>query len=130
MLYAKWLPRVAGNIVDSLVPAPFFLPSWFLEERREYLVASLVLLFLGLAVNAYNRWFLAGRTGQSWGRRVVGIRLVSARTGRPIGAGRAFLRDLAHILDNIILYVGYLFPLWTAKRQTIADMVTRTVVVR
>ncbi len=131
MLYASWLTRVAGYIVDSLVPAPFLIPAWYLYDRQDdYGLAYFGLAIIAFAIHAYNRWFLAGRTGQSWGRRLVRIRLVSLRTGRPIGAGRAFLRDLAHFLDDIILYLGYLFPLWTAKRQTLADMVARTAVVR
>ncbi len=131
MQYAKWLTRVAGYVVDALVPAPFLIPAWYFESRQDdYGFTYLVLAVIGFALHAYNRWFLAGRTGQSWGRRLVRIRLIGVRTGQPIGAGRAFLRDLAHVLDDVIFYLGYLFPLWTAKRQTIADMVSRTVVVR
>ncbi len=39
------------------------------------------------------------------------------------------MRDLAHFLDGITANIGYLFPLWTAKRQTFADMAVKTVVV-
>lgn len=49
-------------------------------------------------------------------------------TGQPIGTGRAFLRDLAHALDGIPFYLGYLWPLWDAKRQTFSDKVCSTVV--
>jgi RDD family len=41
----------------------------------------------------------------------------------------AFVRDLAHIIDSIICYIGWLFPLWDARRQTIADKIMSTVVV-
>jgi hypothetical protein len=34
---------------------------------------------------------------------------------------------LAHIIDGAICYIGYLFPLWDAKRQTIADKIMTTV---
>ncbi len=131
MLYANWLTRAAGYVVDALVPAPFLIPAWILEDRQDdYGLTYFVLGIIGFAIHAYNRWFLAGRTGQSWGRRLVNIRLVSVRTGRPIGAGRAFLRDLAHCLDDLIISLGYLFPLCPAKRQTIAAMFTKTAVVK
>ena len=42
----------------------------------------------------------------------------------------AFLRDLAHFVDAVICYVGFLFPLWDSKRQTLADKIVSTVVVR
>jgi hypothetical protein len=35
-----------------------------------------------------------GRTGQTWGRRVAGVRVVRNRTGAPIGFGRALGRQL------------------------------------
>jgi uncharacterized RDD family membrane protein YckC len=80
-----------------------------------------------LAIVVYNRWYLGGK-GQSFGKKQVGLVLVAESTGQPIGTGKAFLRDLAHILDSIICYIGWLFPLWDQKRQTIADKVMSTVV--
>jgi uncharacterized RDD family membrane protein YckC len=41
----------------------------------------------------------------------------------------AFVRDIAHIVDSVICFVGYLFPLWDSKRQTLADKIVGTVVV-
>jgi hypothetical protein len=40
-------------------------------------------------------------------------------TGSSIG--KSIVRQLAHVIDGAICYVGYLFPLWDAKRQTIAS---------
>jgi hypothetical protein len=37
------------------------------------------------------------------------------------------LRQIAHVVDAVILHIGYLFPLWTAKRQTLADKMMATV---
>jgi uncharacterized RDD family membrane protein YckC len=42
----------------------------------------------------------------------------------------AFARDIAHIIDTIICFVGYLFPLWDAKKQTLADKIVKTLVIR
>jgi uncharacterized RDD family membrane protein YckC len=90
------------------------------------LVVLGLLLAVGLAI--WNRCFKQGRTGQSIGKRVMGIRLVDERTGRPIGAGMAFVRELAHYLDGAV-YIGYLWPLWDDKRQTFADKILGTLVV-
>ncbi len=60
---------------------------------------------------------------------MIGTRLLSEETGQPIGTLNAFLRDLCHIIDAIICYVGFLFPLWDAKRQTLADKIMKTVVI-
>jgi len=86
-----------------------------------------ILYFLALSV--YNRWYRGGTTGQTIGRGVAGVKLVKESTGQPVGMGMAFVRDIAHIVDNIICYVGWLFPLWDSKRQTLADKIMSTVVV-
>jgi uncharacterized RDD family membrane protein YckC len=96
------------------------------------MVAGGLLVLLGvllmLAIQIWNRAFKQGRTGQSIGKKVMGIRLVDEHTGQPIGAGMAFVRDLAHALDGFA-YIGYLWPLWDDKRQTFADKILNTVVV-
>jgi len=85
-------------------------------------------VLIGLAYWVYTRWYLGGQ-GQSLGKRVVGIRLVSEETGQPIGTLNAFLRDICHFVDSVICLVGYLFPLWDPKRQTLADKIMKTVVI-
>lgn len=92
------------------------------------LVVLLVASLVGTAIGIWNRSFLQGRTGQSVGKRVVGIRLVAEATFAAPGPAQAFLRDLCHVLDAYS-YVGYLWPLWDARRRTFADMIMRTVVV-
>jgi hypothetical protein len=41
----------------------------------------------------------------------------------------AFARDICHILDSLACYIGWLFPIWDAKRQTFADKIVSTVVI-
>lgn len=83
----------------------------------------------GLVWVVLNRWVKGGRTGQSFGRRVVGIKLVGEQSGAPIGAGSAFLRDLCHAADSAACYVGFLWPLWDERNQTFADKIVKTIVV-
>ncbi len=58
----------------------------------------------------------------------MGLALVGEADQRPIGAGRAIGRYFAHIIDGLICFVGFLFPLWDPKRQTLADKIMSTVV--
>lgn len=60
----------------------------------------------------------------------MGIRLLREADGRPLGFGMAFVRRLAHFLDSIACYIGWLWPLWDAKKQTFADKVCSSVVVK
>ena len=134
--YASWIQRVGAYLIDGLVLLPFYILAAVLGRSTDSTtgVTSInfffwILYLLAFAVWGYNRWFQAGKTGQSWGKKVLGIRLVSEQTGQPIGAGMAFVRDLAHIVDSIICDIGYLFPLWDAKKQTLADKIVKTLVI-
>ncbi|MBV9796225.1 MAG: RDD family protein [Actinobacteria bacterium] len=128
--YASWLVRVGAYLLDAL-------PAWVLLGIGGALVGhggagaviGLVFYLAALAWIGYNRWYRAGTTGQSLGKSATNVRLISEQTGAPIGGGMAFVRDLAHFVDAVICYVGFLFPLWDAKRQTLADKIMNTVVV-
>jgi len=71
-----------------------------------------------------------GSSGQTVGKQALGLKLVGADTGQPIGAGKTFLRQLTHILDGAACYIGYLWPLWDEKRQTFADKINNTYVIK
>jgi uncharacterized RDD family membrane protein YckC len=133
---ATWGRRAGGGLIDLLCVLPFSILALLLGFDSEPPAgegpigpAYLFFTVLGWGVLGYNRWVRGGRTGQTWGRRARGIRLVSEQTGRPIGVRLAFVRDLAHSLDALTWYIGFLLPIWDAKRQTLADKVMRTLVV-
>jgi uncharacterized RDD family membrane protein YckC len=71
-----------------------------------------------------------GKTGQTPGKKIVGIRILREHDGSALGFWRAFGRRLAHILDGIPCFLGYLWPLWDAKNQTWADKMTSSVVIK
>ncbi|MGH3883314.1 MAG: RDD family protein [Pseudonocardiaceae bacterium] len=88
----------------------------------------IVVGYVGLgAFGLWNSGYLQGTTGQSVGRRVARTKLVKIETGRPIGFGRALLRQFCHSLE---FFIGFLWPLWDDKRQTFADKIVGTVVIR
>lgn len=130
--YSDWIIRVGALLIDR---APIFA-GWIVIVILDAIIQSTavaVLLYLvglvgSLGWEVYNRWMMGGQ-GQSLGKKVLNIMLVSEQTGQPIGAMNAFLRDLCHIIDGAICYIGFLFPLWDAKRQTIADKIMGTVVI-
>jgi uncharacterized RDD family membrane protein YckC len=70
-----------------------------------------------------------GRQGQTLGARALGIRVVDADTGAPIGPGRAVVRWLARLVSALACFVGFLRMLGDPGRQTWHDKLTRSVVV-
>ncbi|MBW8799302.1 MAG: RDD family protein [Streptomyces sp.] len=124
--YANWGQRFGGTIVDGLV---FLVPYILVLFSSKAAVLGIIggLAILGIAI-----WqlIMEGRTGQTIGKKALGIRLVKEATGQPIGVGMAFVRRIAHILDSLACYLGWLWPAWDAKRQTFADKVCGTIVIR
>ena len=133
---ANWPQRVGAYLIDYLIAAiPAFLAVLLFSgtdpgeaPNAGAGVVAFLLYLVSLGVWIYNRAILMGRTGQSWGKQVLNLRLVRMADGQPMGGGMCFVRDLAHILDALPCYIGYLWPLWDARRQTFADKVMSTVV--
>ncbi|MGP0081711.1 RDD family protein [Mycobacterium sp.] len=150
--YAPWLTRALAFIIDYLPyaivvgigSAIFFSTqqSNCVTDITQYDVSqfcttqpstigqlSLWLAILaGLAYLIWNYGYRQGTTGSSLGKSVMKIKVVSEVTGQPIGFGMSVVRQLAHFVDAIICFIGFLFPLWDAKRQTLADKIMTTVV--
>jgi uncharacterized RDD family membrane protein YckC len=124
-MYSNWALRVGAYFIDYL---PIIVLELIAVISRNAIVWFL-LLIASVAWWIYNRCVQAGRTGQSLGNRALHMRLISERTGEPIGGGMAFARDVCHILDSLACYIGWLFPIWDAKRQTFADKIISTVVI-
>jgi uncharacterized RDD family membrane protein YckC len=123
--YANWGLRVMSSLIDGtalgILAAIFIFAHVFVLG---YLL-DLATLVWGL-YNAY----LGGSTGQSYGKRMVGTRLLKEADGTFIGGGAGIGRYFVHILDGIPCYLGFLWPLWDSKRQTFADKIMGTIVIK
>lgn len=123
MPYAEWPKRALSALIDTV--GPFLVAAIFYSINRP-LGAVVWLAALGWAL--YNA-YLGGQTGQSYGKKTAGTRLVLEATGQPPGGGLGIGRYFVHIVDSIPCYLGYLWPLWDSKKQTFADKILKTVVV-
>ncbi|MFS0705299.1 RDD family protein [Cellulomonas sp. 179-A 9B4 NHS] len=145
--YAGWAHRVVANLLDSLVPLVPYGTAYAVamatavpgvdrygNPTPQPTGTGVTVLLVGLALawglHGWNRWVRVARTGRSLGKQAMGLRVVLEETGTPPGVWMCLVRDVAHVLDNLVLYVGYLWPLWDARRQTFADKAVHTVVVR
>ncbi len=118
--YATWLARVLATLIDTaLVALPFALLGRSLPVLG--VVAS-------LALAGYDVVVRQGRTGRTWGKSVLRLRVASEVDGEPIGCSMTAIRALAHLVDAIPLFVGFVWPLWDRRRQTFADKIMGTVV--
>ncbi len=121
---AEWPARAIGGLIDYFAP---FAVAIFIEFVISFTLGSLLsLVALGWVI--YNK-YIEGTTGQSYGKKIAGTKLVSARDGQIVGPGNAIVRWICHIVDGIPCYVGYLWPIWDAKKQTFADKIMNTYVI-
>jgi uncharacterized RDD family membrane protein YckC len=87
-------------------------------------------LFLSFAIGLGYFSLLEGSgSGQTVGKRVLGIRVVDFETGAPITYARAFARNAGRWLSGIALLLGYFWMLWDRDRQTWHDKIASTTVV-
>ncbi|MEV5647408.1 RDD family protein [Nocardia sp. NPDC052254] len=155
--YANWFARVGGYLIDGLiigVPSGILYMlsglvgtekvdcSFDTDSYSSYSSSSctggglsavgIILMLLGFLVAVgLALWVIyqEGTTGQTPGKKVVGIRVIREADGQVLGFGSAFVRKLCHILDNALCGLGYLWPLWDEKSQTFADKIMSTIVV-
>jgi Mce-associated membrane protein len=137
--YATWGQRVVAAIFDDAILAgvtwlalgagfaqPSLTPAFAPPAEQGWPGGPLILIPIGaLAILLV----LQALTGWTPGKLVVGIRVVRESTSAPAGLWTTLRRWALHLLDALFL-VGYLRPLWNAKRQTFADSIAGTVVLQ
>jgi Mce-associated membrane protein len=130
---ARWHLRAAAFAVDVLpgvaVAATMALAWLAVPLRSTWSWLCVSVLAGAVLLTLVNRLALPAISGWSLGRALVGIAVVRP-DGASAGLGRLLFRDLAHLLDTISVFVGWLWPLWDARRRTFADLLLRTEVRR
>jgi uncharacterized RDD family membrane protein YckC len=149
--YGHWGLQVGAYLLDGLifglVPVIFYiigaamqasaqtctLDSGFNQTCSGSSPGGLIMIVIGavLAIAAFLLMcYREGTTGQTPGKKALGIMVVRETTGQPLGFGLAIGRKICHILDGVICDIGYLWPIWDQKKQTFADKIVGSVVVR
>jgi uncharacterized RDD family membrane protein YckC len=84
---------------------------------------------LGIVVGLAYYTYFEGESGQTIGKRAVGIRVVDIEGGGAIGFSRAFIRYVGRYISAIVFFLGYLWMLWDPQKQTWHDKLANSVVV-
>jgi uncharacterized RDD family membrane protein YckC len=101
------------------------------EVNAGLLMLGIVVIAIGIMLVLFIYARSLGKTGQTWGRKIVGIRVVDKFTELPIGFGRALGRTVfANLISSSFMYLGYLWMLWDTDQQTWHDKVVGSIVVR
>ena len=94
------------------------------------LAGAITLAVIGLIIVAVLYVRALGRTGQTWGRKIAGVKVVKRETGLPLGTGKAFLRWLVAGIVSGNCVLGYLWMLWDKDKQTWHDKIIGSIVIK
>ncbi len=101
------------------------------EPNGGVIAGGIALILVGMLFVVFLYVRAMGKSGQTWGARIVGVKVIDGRTGSPIGFGRALGRSLfASFFSSSIFYLGYLWMLWDGEKQTWQDKVVSSIVVK
>ena len=124
---AGWWARAGAFSIDVLFGAGLLATILMigLSAPPQGFWPCMVLAAVVLLAVLVNRLLLPAATGWSLGRSLFGIAVVR-RDGQPIGPWRLLLRDLAHLIDTVPLFLGWLWPLIDSRGRTFADLIAGT----
>jgi Mce-associated membrane protein len=130
---ARWHIRAAALAVDVVpgvaVIATTALVGLAVPPRSTWWWLSVSVLAGATLLTLVNRVVFPWISGWSLGRALMGIAVVRP-DGTSAGVGRLLCRELAHLLDTLSVFVGWLWPLWDPRNRTFADLLLSTEVRR
>jgi uncharacterized RDD family membrane protein YckC len=130
----RWVGDVCDGLISIVVALAGYLviDRWILGHQTGFLdeKAPIGADIFWWAWFLWNFTYLVGRTGQSSGRRMVGLKVVDSE-GDPIGFWRSLGRNLfAIFISAPVFYLGFLWVFWDPCKQAWHDKVFRTFVLR
>lgn len=123
ILVSLWL------LLSAWTGVVYFLMSRWPWDLRSFTLLAGLLGALGVSLHATYWTVFLGGCGQTPGKMVLGLRVVSRRE-RPVGYGRAGWRWVAMGLAALPLGFGFLGVLATRERRGLHDLLAGTRVVR
>lgn len=106
----------------------YILSEFFHVRKEETAIFWLVILNIILVY----RYFIKPEAS-SWqgtiGKKMVGIK-VTDLNGYRISEANAVGRYFGKLLSTLLIFIGWLMPLWTDKKQALHDMVASTLVIK
>lgn len=121
------LSVVVGGAIGGVIGVAFGFGGGF--DGGSAIAIQLVAQLASLLLTAcYYGWFYASANQATPGKMAIGIKAVRS-DGEGFGFWRGFGRYFAMILSGLILCIGFLMAAFTARKQTLHDMICDTVVV-
>ncbi|RJQ38382.1 RDD family protein [Candidatus Microgenomates bacterium] len=132
--YAGFWLRFKASLIDGLiiVPIVFVFSGYYVFQEQtvqNVIVSEVEGLIATIFMTAYYIIMYAEYNGQTLGKRIAGIKVIM-EDGSKITYGKAFLRTITGYTSAAVLFLGYLWVIWSKKKQTWHDKIAQTVVVK
>jgi uncharacterized RDD family membrane protein YckC len=131
LVAAGFWRRTAAKLIDAgsylAFIGPLALAGWWLSPEDWRPIALLVSFLTAGPIFACYVIVAESQTGQTLGKRVMGLRAVRESGGR-ISVGQSIVRQLPLVFDVFVL--DALFALFTDKKQRAFELLSKTRVVR
>jgi uncharacterized RDD family membrane protein YckC len=114
--------RLVAAIIDGILLGVVGGIFYAISRSLGYVIQILVTV-------AYLTYLEGSPSGQTVGKKAMGIRVIDFRTGGSIGYGRAFIRWIGRYVSAIPCLLGYFWMLWDKEKQTWHDKFANDVVV-
>ena len=120
---AGFWQRFASAFIDGIIVG---IVATIVRVALNSTAGVLISIAIGIA---YYGYLEGSASGQTIGKRALGIRVYDYRRGGPIGVPRAIGRYFARILSAIPCFLGYFWMLWDGEKQCWHDKLVGDVVV-
>ena len=114
-----------NNGLESLLN----IDSYLVMDRSEIISSTnnIIWLFMPVCYFFYCVFSQYSKKMATIGQRIVGIE-VTTTEDEPLSFGQAFMHNLAKIVNVITLGIGFIIVIFTQKKQSLSDIVTKTCV--
>jgi serine/threonine protein kinase len=144
VVYASWGRRAVAYLIDGFllyilgicIQVPFMVLIGGVSSASSSSSASAASMMLSclsslvsLGINAAYYIGLIASSGQTLGKKAMQIRVIT-KSGNPVSFGQAIARYIGYLVSTLMLFIGFLWPLWDDQKQAIHDKMAGTIVVR
>ena len=120
------LERLLAYAVDGvIIMVGLFILYVILSRLFPFFLVNCILLF----VFVFYYTFFIGKYGQSFGKKLVGLKVVDTENNC-IGYKKAFYRFLLQYLSSLIFFIGHIYMLFNEQNLAMQDKILNTRVVK
>jgi uncharacterized RDD family membrane protein YckC len=121
-----WI-RFGAVLLDALIVS---LPLSIITGTLVYATGIDSLSFLPTILFAIYIVYFEGTTGQTLGKKICGLKVISAKNGQTIGISMAVLRYVGKFISGLLLGIGYLMAAFDSKKRSLHDRIAATYVIK